>query len=303
MFDDLMKLKTRKKENNELSLNSYKCQNCKSKFSFENDKLNNCPYCNSSEINNIEVEDLSDFLIIPFSVSLEEVIKNYKKHFLFNPLVPFKFRQRKFINTITRSYFPIYITDINLRGEVEFLSGDKEKIVKDNKKAFELKKYRVTSDVNFDYSEVVINSFSKISELEFSQIFKYKLDNVSEMKDTYLKRSIVFSSDINVEEALNSSLEKLSNNSLNIVRRSIPHQKKKLDDSSLEPKIESLKKVLVPVYFINLKYRDKNYHYFMNGSNKKTYYSLPIGILESIIFGVLLFGIIFLISYLIVKMF
>ena len=42
------------------------------------------------------------------------------------------------------------------------------------------------------------------------------------------------------------------------------------------------------MYILTNKYKDKTYYYVMNGQNGNTYIDVPIGVVETIIFSILL---------------
>lgn len=279
------------------NLFSYTCKDCDNTFSSTNKKENNCIYCGSKNISFIKNYDFSNYFIIPFNVKLEEVKKIYKKKVKFNPLIPIRFKKRTTIDSISKVYFPTYLINANYMGKVTYLAGDKNKVVKNKEKLIEFKKYNVLSDINFDYDNILMNAYSKIGEKEFSKVFSFDYNKIQKIDEEYLKKSFIMTPDISEKDISDTIRERVINNSLSIVRKGIKHELKKLENNDTKIKLEDVKQLLVPVYFINLRYRDNNYHFLINGTNKNIYYSFPIGIIETIIFIILMFGIIFGISY------
>ena len=59
---------------------------------------------------------------------------------------------------------------------------------------------------------------------------------------------------------------------------------KKLKSDKTSINFENTRKVLVPIYLLNVVYKGKDYTYIMNGQNGKSYINLPIGKFETILF-------------------
>ena len=66
---------------------------------------------------------------------------------------------------------------------------------------------------------------------------------------------------------------------------------------------KSSKTIYVPVYMLNVKYKNKFYLYLMNGENGKYNMKLTIGIFETIIFSIIAFCLIFLLAFLLTYLF
>ena len=277
---------------------TYSCSDCKSSFSTLKDKnIDHCIYCNGTNINFIKNNDYENTMIIPFTLNIEDIKKQYRKRVFWNPLIPFSFKRKKNINKIEKVYYPSYLVDMNIKGITNFLAADKNKIFRNNKRLTELKKYNVKYDVNFDYSNVLINSFDKISDKEFSKISQYNFDSLKSIDEKSIKNVIIINQNISEKDVEDLAKERLMNKSLSIVRKNINHELKKLEDNNTELQIESFKSVLVPIYFLTLTYRKKIYRYMVNGTNNNYYYKFPIGIVETIIFSIILFAILFGIIY------
>ena len=277
---------------------TYSCSDCKSTFAaFKDKNIENCIFCNSKNINFVKNENYEKTEIIPFTIDIEEVKKQYRKRVFWNPLIPFKFKGKKRSNKIEKVYYPCYLVEANIRGITNFLAADKNKILKNKKRLIELKKYNVKYDINFDYSNVLINSFDKITDREFAKVCQYNFDSLKKISEDSIKNTIIINSNMEEADVETITGERLMNKSLSIVKKNITHELKKVEDNEANLNFESFKKILVPIYYINLEYRKKNYHYMVNGTNNNTYYKFPFGILETILFSIILFGIIFAIIY------
>lgn len=278
---------------------NYECNDCHCNFSLLSENHDKCVYCGSNNITTTNNYNLDFSRIIPFTLDIENAKNEYKKHVLFNPLIPIKFKKKSTINKIQKVYFMTYLFNVNYRGNITFLGADKEKVIVDKKKLVETKKYNMLSEVNFDYSNVLINPNEKITMPEFTKVFQYDYNKTEELREFDIKDTVIINSTLSNDEILEKAKERISKSSLSIIRNNINHQLNKVEDNQTNVNFESAQKILLPIYFINTRYRNKNYHFLYNGVNKNTYYKFPVGIIETIIFALIVFGIVLLIGYLI----
>jgi DNA-directed RNA polymerase subunit RPC12/RpoP len=274
------------------NITGYQCNDCKCSFLALKEDIDKCIYCGSSNIvkNNNSIDNAK---IVPFTVKVEEAQKEFKKITKFNPLIPLKVKSKKNLENIKKVYFLVYKVDASMNGSVTFNSTDKTK-------SKEIpKKYESVLDVNIDYTNSLINTNKKITSREFIKSFPSDLPSLQDYKESLLTDEIIICSDYTDEELSRIVSEKIVKNSLNIVAGSVSHDNKELKENSTSTKIDYMQPVLIPMYFLNTRYKNKDYHYLYNGVNKSVYYKFPLGIIETIIFGIIVFGLVFLIGYLI----
>lgn len=273
----------------EVKLIEYLCKTCSTKFYTSKDNITNCIFCNSNNIDNNSVTMNNSISVVPFKVELKDAIKNYKKKTRLNPLVPFIFKKNENINNIKKIYLPAYISDIKCEGDISFYAADNNL---DNK-------YEVVEKVNFDYDDIVLKASSKVDDILFEEINDYTINEVIDIDNNNLDDSIYLVNNISFEDMTDITKDKVSKYSIKMIKNSINHNKKKLKENNTNITFNNNRKLLVPIYLLDIKYKDKNYYYIMNGQTSSSYINIPIGILETVLFSGLLFGIVFLISFLI----
>lgn len=160
-------------------------------------------------------------------------------------------------------------------------------------------KYEIANKSKFEYNDVVLNATSKVDDILFKEINDYTLSEVIDINNDNLDESIYLVNDVSFEDISTITKDNVSKYSLKMIKNSINHDKKKLKDNNTNITFNNNRKILVPIYLLKIKYKDKDYSYIMNGQTGSSYISIPIGILETIIFSVLLFGIVFLMGFLI----
>ena len=277
----------------------YKCKECGLSFATKNDSKKKCPNCGGIYLEKTSI-DLNDVMYMPFSKTKEDAKKAYKK-LIFNPLIPFCFKNKTIVNSIEMVYVPCFLSNISASGDVIFLAGDREK----GNGVVKTKKYKVSYNTNFDFNNVCISLCSRINNGYFEEINNYdytKLvsfdDNSSDMENAIIYKDDVLESSI--DDLINSRVLKYSNKN---VKNLINHELKKIDSNSVNIETRDKKKVLLPAYVLNVKYKGNDYLYIMNADTGKSYLSKVFSKTLLIVYSVVLFLIIFLIAYLIAYFF
>lgn len=280
-------------ESNLTGLVKYKCEDCRNRFVTKN-KINNCIICNSSRFSEEEnIENLDSLQVLPFTKSMEEAIKNYTKKITFNPFIPWTFKKKNIRNSIKKVYIKNTIVSLKISGETIFLGMDKNNI---NKNESNKRKYKVVLKSNFDYEDVLVNNISKVEDRMFDEINNYNLSSLTDYNSSFLDSDIyILDNEYNEEKIKNRAMKC----SLNVIKDTVKHDMKKLDKSTLAAEVNSKKDVLIPMYILNVKYKEKDYFYLMNGVNGNCTIDFPIGKLELILFSIVIFLIIFLMAFLV----
>jgi len=290
-------------QESDFSVTKYTCDTCGSVFCTEvGKKVVNCILCGSSSLVAENYNEKKKLFVIPFSKTLRDAKENYKKKTFWNFLVPFSFKSGKTLKKIEKVFLPAFLANADHEGKIAFLAGDKEKIVYKGKKCSEIKRYEVLYNIHLDYKNVLLNASTKITERLFNNLCSvYDCSKLKELTPSSMKDASYVISDVSAADMGNKERDKISKYSLLQVRNNIGHALKKLKSDDSVVKFYDAKEVLIPVYMVNIKYGHKNYQYIMNGQTGESYIKLPIGIFETFLFILIFGGIVFLITYLLIR--
>jgi hypothetical protein len=284
-------------ENNAGQLHIFKCKDCSGligKFLITEEEK--CSLCGSSKLDVIDEDiELGQFMI-PFNYSLDDAIKNYKKHVGLNPLVPRIFRSNKTIKSISKVYVSSELFDINASGDVSFFAGDKS--ISNDKE--ELKKFDVKNTVNFDFKDVLMCSSSKVSSPLFLGVSDFDFQQLKQVDNNMIGDACIVFSDLSPMDVSTYASNMVMDYSLNVIRKNVNHQLKKVNKNNIGVNFTNNKTVLVPLYLMNVTYNGHSYSYIMNGNTGKSTMKIPYGKLEIALMSIILFILIFVISLLFV---
>ena len=270
------------------------CSNCN--FSFIGDNIDKCFICNSSL--NKEKTDIDYSKFIDFNLNIGDAIHNYKKHLKFRLLVPYNFRKKRTLKRIMGVYVPMYLYDAQADGDVVFNASDVN-VLDTSKKEKNITYFKVVCNGHFDFENVLINGSTKINNTILEKIDNFDYSKLKEFNEFSLVDKTIYKEDCDDENIFDRLKNRCINSSVKLMNELVNHSKSKVVDNQLDFKHEKKGIILVPVYFLINKYRNKDYYYIMNAQNGNTYIKTPIGIIETIIFGLLIFTISFAIMMLV----
>ena len=275
----------------------FKCMKCSSVFGkYGSNEINSCVYCGSTSLDTIDGDSEEIPYMLPFNYSLDDAINKYKDYIKFNPLIPGEFKNKKTISSISKVFVSSELFDIKLSGDVSFFAGDK----KVNEGKEELKKFDVKNTVNFDFKDVLMCGNSKISMPIFLGISNFDFQQIKNYDSNLIGDGNILYSDLSPMDISNFASNMVMDYSLNVIRKNVNHQLKKVNKNNIKVDFSNNKSVLVPLYLLNVNYKGKVYTYIMNGSTGKTTMKLVYGKKEIIIFSIIIFVLIFIISFLFV---
>ena len=280
------------KKNNNFTL--YHCEKCNISFIGEN--INNCFMCNSILNKNSINIDYSKY--IDFKLNLRDAIHNYKRKLSLKLLCPFIFRNKKTISKIKGVFIPFYLFDTRLDGDVVFYASDVD-VLDLSKTDKKIQYFKVVCKGHFDYNDVLINGSNKIKNSILEKIDNYDYNDLKEIDSLKLDEKIILKEDYDEYQIFDRLKNRCNNSSVKLMSDLVNHVKKKVVDNKLDFQYEKKGIILVPAYILNVKYKNKEYTYIMNGQNGNTYIKTPIGIVETIVFSIVLFTLLFAIMLLI----
>lgn len=275
---------------------TFSCGDCHTVYSTIQEASGNiCVFCGGKNVQKIESSDFRSYLVVPFTQTLEDAISEYKKKLRLNPFEPFSFVKKSTIAQMKKIYIPCMLYDFNVAGSVVFLAADKASKVPNAP----MQKFESLYTTNFDYSNLLMSQYSKIGDSYLSTLNEYTFSDLTDLKLEQIGDSYLISGDADLEQMLESAREKVGKHSVHIVRENIPHELKKLQNNNTVTSNLSIRKVFVPMYYINLKHKGKAHIFLMNGQNGKSIIDLPMSGASIFVFSVFVFVVIFLLVSLI----
>ena len=148
---------------------------------------------------------------------------------------------------------------------------------------------------NVEHVNLFYKSSAKINERVFNAISNYNFNNVTMFDPNNIGQAYCFDCDVDQTELNKKVEDNCIKHVIAMTRKKVNHQMKKVQGNNLVTSISNVQNVLVPVYFLNVRYNGKDYMFVMNGETGEFSLDVTNGVLEMILFGVvvglLVFGI------------
>ena len=283
-----------KLEKDSSGMDIYTCNNCGAQIvADENTSATFCVYCkNTAILKNKLVDEFNPDYVIPFKFTKEDAIEKFKK--IRKPLMPKIFNNPKNIEETKGIYIPFWLYDINTSGEVEadckritsWSSGEYHYTKTDvylAKRGGEMNYFRVPVDGSKHFDDDIMNS-----------IEPFNYDELKEFNHSYLSGFLAEKYDVLSDEALEIAFKRAETSTTNALKNDIKgYNVVSVRNSNISKEKVKDEYALLPVWLLNVKYKDKIHTFAMNGQTGKMIGDIPYSPKKAFIFFTIVFLVIF----------
>lgn len=231
-----------------------------------------CAFCGSpSLLGRRLTKQFRPDLIIPFKVSKEEAIKNYREWASKHKGVPKAFTENGTLEKITGFYIPFWMID----ADCTTLVGGTGKI--DNGDG-SVANFFIDRTIKFHVTKVPFDGCKKISDILMEAIEPFDYSDLVPYNDLYLPGFYAQRYDKSALDMLDVIGIRLDAYALGLVKQFSAHEYTKITTSSAGSYADHFSQLyaLLPVWFLNIKYNDKTYSIAVNGQTGEASGSLPV---------------------------
>lgn len=288
--------------NKELYANSnifvYTCSDCNSEIiTTTNNKISSCIFCNNKNISKNELQKkLPNTKIIPFKIDKKSAIKKYKE---FGKNRPFKPSAFKNANQISGVYVPFYLYNCDSNGLIELNCKKNTSWKTGNYKYKKTDTYLVTRDGNMSLENIPIDTTKKFTDI-IDFIGPFNPNELESFNESYLNNYSLISPKMTSEEILKESVGKAKIQFIEEMKKSTEgYEEIEPIKNAINLYNSKMTPVLLPIWFLNIDYKKKNYSFVINGQTGKITGYIPPNTKKFINTWIMLFITVFLISFLI----
>ena len=278
----------------------YTCNSCGGEIICEETTSSTfCPYCNNNMVVSKEVSgDLKPNYIIPFKKDKVFAVDAFRSFLRKKPLLPGSFSKLSTIEETKSLYVPFWIFDADVTGKVRY-RGETHRTWEDARYTYrETRYYSLVRGGGVGFEHVPVDGSKKMEDQLMESIEPYTWSETKEFNVAYLAGYSADRYDVSKEETFGRATERFRQGTAEAFRRDIHgYSNVTVQDSNLQFSNTQTKYVLYPVWLLNVKWKEKNFRFGMNGETGKIAGNLPISIPKSIIFSLLLFFIPFLLLF------
>ena len=152
---------------------------------------------------------------------------------------------------------------------------------------------------HFDYNNLLTSNYPLITDELLSNMGSMNFSVLKDFESMNVSGCSIINSNVEMNTLTEEAKEKVLKHAISIVRGNVQHEKKKLSSQDLKLELNSIHSVLIPIYYLKMKYKDKEYFFIMNGQTGDSIVTVPICASSIFLFCILCFAAIFGICYLI----
>ena len=297
-------LKKKAKEEN-VEMDQYHCQDCGAEIiADKNTAATFCVYCKNTAILKSRLTDkFAPSKIIPFSKTKDDAINAFKIVGKGRFLMPKEFSDPKNIQELTGVYIPFWLYSCKMKG---FVSGKGTKVMTWSTYDYIYTKtdtYNVERGGIYNFENIPVDGSVRFNDAVMNSIEPFKYDELEDFNYSYLSGFLAEKYDVEQNEAKKITINRAETSTLDDLQSKARGGYATFTPSKKETNVEeeSIEYVLLPVWMVNIKYKEKMYTFAMNGQTGKMIGDIPYSkgklLLFILIIFVVLFGITALITY------
>lgn len=234
-------------------------------------------------------ENDREVLIVPFGQTIIDVEKIVNKKISKNITISSFFKKIDRIKEFKKIYLPVLLVDVNIYGDANFLAMNRTKT----------NRYEVKTTINMDYHDVCIKLNSLIPNDLFDLCYKFDYSKIEESKISLNEDCLFLVDDVDEYGVSDKVLKDITNKSFQMIKESLPHELKRLNENKAITNINNRRFVYLPFYYLATNYKEKEYNVLINGVTGDMSSNISFDIKSTIVSFIIIFIIVFIISFLI----
>lgn len=268
--------KTYKKD----SYNGYHCPDCGAEIVMdENTSVTECVYCGNTAIITERLEgEFAPRELIPFKKNKQDAVNaflSYKKGKWF---MPKEFIDKKNIDKISGIYIPFYLYDVDVAARIN-VEAKKIKVWSDSKYRYtKTDIYDVLREGRMSFTNIPADASKKFPDDIMDSIEPYNFADLLEFDSAYISGFLSEKYDLSMEELSERAENRAKQSAVDTLLNDVTGYSSKIivDSKEKSKRKNSSKYVLLPVWMLNVKYKEKIYTLAMNGQTGKFIGNVPI---------------------------
>ena len=299
-LNDLNKVLENLSIENSNELDVYICNNCGAEIITDaNTSSTSCIYCkNTAILKSKLVGEFAPDYLIPFKTTKEDAIKAFKKLCKGKWFMPRNFNIKKNIKEISGIYVPFWIYDYESSGIVNFECDKVSTWKSSGYKYIKTDKYNVVRGGNVSFSNIPVDGSKTIKNNIMNSIEPFDYKDMKEFNYSYLSGFLSEKYDMTKEESIKEAQDRAKTSFIDEMMKDVKSYDNVNEiDNSINLQNTKSSYVLLPIWFLNINYKNKIYTFAMNGQTGKIKGNIPIDIKKVVLTWILLFILIFVLLF------
>ncbi len=280
---------------------SYKCESCGAEIVADsNTAATFCVYCGNTAILKSKLQGkFRPDKIIPFATTIEDAKEAFKSLSKRRPLTPRDFSNLKNIEKIKGVYIPFWLYDIYTNGDIIADATRVRSWTVRDVRYTQTDFFEVTLGGNMSFSNVPQDASTRFDDDIMNTIEPFDYSGIKPYNHAYLSGFYAEKYDVIKEDGLKEANKRVIQSAKEKLRSNITgYSSVMIKNDTLNAVVDKSEYAMLPVWMVNVKYKDKMYTFAMNGQTGKFIGNIPLDVKRTIFFTIIIFIISFLICFL-----
>ena len=278
---------------------NYRCESCGAEIITDDQTAATfCVYCGNTAILQSKLSGkFAPSKIIPFKKEKDDAIKAFKSLSKGRPLIPKNFNNEENIEKIRGIYIPFFLYDINVSGDIVMDGKTVETWTVGRTHYTKTNTFQVTRGGSMDFSNVPIDASTRFDNAIMNTIEPFDYKDMVEYNHAYLSGFYAEKYDEDPEKLYPEVSDRTLTTARGVLRDDARmYSSKIITSDGLVAKGKNSEYALLPVWMVNVKYKDKMYIFAMNGQTGEFIGNIPLDTKKTIIYTIIIFTICMIIS-------
>lgn len=272
-------IKNENKDEEKIEIDEYECPNCGARVVTDsNTSATSCVYCGSTTIIKSRLQgEFKPSKVIPFSQPKERAIEEFYKFSKKKWFAPKEFCRRENIQKVEGVYIPFWLYNCKSSGKIQ---ADLKKFTTWSSGDYRYTKvdiYDCIREGNMEFIGVPVDGSTKFADDIMDSIEPYDYEKMKLFSPSYLSGFLAEKYDVEKEDAYSRAKNRIKNSTIDELKSNISgFDVVTVRDSNVDIQRDSDEYVLLPVWMLNIMYKNKMYTFAMNGQTGKMVGNVPI---------------------------
>ncbi|MBR5369870.1 MAG: DNA helicase PriA [Bacilli bacterium] len=284
--------KDAKVEDDNIEYVSYHCESCGAEIIADSETAATfCVYCGNTAILQSKLSGkFSPDLVIPFKNEKKDAIEAFKGLSKGRPLMPKDFNNEQNIEKIRGIYIPFWLFDINNSGDIEMSATTVETWRIGNTHYTKTNYYRVIRGGTIDYIKIPIDGSTRFENDIMNTIEPFNYNELVPYNHAYLSGFYAERYDQEAKDVFAEAADRSINSTKEVLKNDTGHYTTKtITKDTIIAKENKRYYAMLPVWMVNVKYKDKMYIFAMNGQTGEFIGNIPLDVGKAFLYFFIIF--------------
>lgn len=260
-------------------MRSYSCKSCGAEITGDSTvAASECPYCGNSVVMNDQVQGgLKPDYIIPFKITKEKAIEQFKSFCHGKPLLPSDFINDHRIEKVEGLYVPYWLFDCKADGNLRFRGEQVSSHREGNYEVTTTRHFLLVREGSMEFEHVPVDAIKKLDNTVSEAVEPYDTHAAQAFNPAYLSGFLADRFDVSAEECKPRINERIKSSLMRSMENTASaYTSVRYESGNVSVNNGKVNYALLPMWLMSAVYQGKTYNFAINGQTGRFVGELPV---------------------------